>query len=411
MADPEWVEILRQGGRAWNRWREQQSEDVRHSSMKFYPSDLGLDEIEQIAFPQSLIDLSGANLSGADLYNANLSGVNLSGANLSGANLHRANLTSVILHSADLSRAILHRANLHRSNLISTNLSGANLRYADLSMAFLCEANLKYADLSGANLNEANLTMTNLNEANLSGANLSMTNLEKTDWTNATIGLTQFDSLDLRGVIGLETVRPIGPSPVGLDTIYYSRGQIPEVFLRRAGVPETFITNMRSLVESMSPIEFYSCFICYSHHNEDFAKRLYADLQAQGVRCWFAPRDLKIGDHYYQRVDEAIHLYDKFILILSEHAVQSSWVEREVVAAREKEDRQQREVLFPLRLDDAVIETDQEWAADVRRRRHIGDFTQWKDHDAYQKAFDRLRRDLKAESHTKGEADGKPGAS
>ena len=29
--------------------------------------------------------------------------------------------------------------------------------------------------------------------------------------------------------------------------------------------------------------------------------------------------------------------------------------------------------------------------------RHIEDFTQWKDHDAYQKAFDRLMRDLKAE--------------
>jgi hypothetical protein len=30
-------------------------------------------------------------------------------------------------------------------------------------------------------------------------------------------------------------------------------------------------------------------------------------------------------------------------------------------------------------------------------RRAIGDFTRWKDHDAYQKAFERLLRDLKAE--------------
>jgi hypothetical protein len=32
--------------------------------------------------------------------------------------------------------------------------------------------------------------------------------------------------------------------------------------------------------------------------------------------------------------------------------------------------------------------------------RHIGDFTGWKDHDSYQKAFARLMRDLKAESST-----------
>lgn len=43
------------------------------------------------------------------------------------------------------------------------------------------------------------------------------------------------------------------------------------------------------------------------------------------------------------------------------------------------------------------MRTDQAWAADIRRRRHIGDFTRWKDHDSYQKAFERLLRDLKAD--------------
>lgn len=42
--------------------------------------------------------------------------------------------------------------------------------------------------------------------------------------------------------------------------------------------------------------------------------------------------------------------------------------------------------------------TTKAWAADVRRRWHIGDFTRWKDHDAYQQAFERLLRDLKAEA-------------
>ena len=37
------------------------------------------------------------------------------------------------------------------------------------------------------------------------------------------------------------------------------------------------------------------------------------------------------------------------------------------------------------------------WVADIRRQRHIGDFTQWKEHDAYQQAFTRLLRDLKVE--------------
>ena len=44
---------------------------------------------------------------------------------------------------------------------------------------------------------------------------------------------------------------------------------------------------------------------------------------------------------------------------------------------------------FPVRLDDTVFEAEAAWAADIRRTRHIGDFTRWKDHDAYQKAFER----------------------
>ena len=42
------------------------------------------------------------------------------------------------------------------------------------------------------------------------------------------------------------------------------------------------------------------------------------------------------------------------------------------------------------------METNQAWAAEIRRARHIGDFSRWKEHDAYQQAFERLLRDLQA---------------
>ncbi len=73
-------------------------------------------------------------------------------------------------------------------------------------------------------------------------------------------------------------------------------------------------------------------------------------------------------------------------------------------AALEKERKQSGKlVLFPIRLDDAVMETDQAWAASLRRTRHIGDFRNWKDHDAFKTAFERLLRDLKAREATSGE--------
>jgi hypothetical protein len=72
-------------------------------------------------------------------------------------------------------------------------------------------------------------------------------------------------------------------------------------------------------------------------------------------------------------------------------------VEKEVETAFEEEAKRNQTVLFPVRLDAIVMEANQAWAADIRRTRHIGDFSRWKDHDAYQQAFERLLRDLKAE--------------
>lgn len=134
--------------------------------------------------------------------------------------------------------------------------------------------------------------------------------------------------------------------------------------------------------------------------NEAFVKLLYSDLQTEHVRCWFAPEDLKIGEPFRPKIDEAIRSHDKLLLVLSESSVASKWVETEVESAFEREHKEKRTVLFPIRLDDAVMETDEAWAANIRRTRHFGDFSEWKNHDSYQKVFARLLRDLKAEDNT-----------
>ena len=134
--------------------------------------------------------------------------------------------------------------------------------------------------------------------------------------------------------------------------------------------------------------------------DQAFAERLYADLQNKGVRCWYAPEDMKIGDEFRSRIDASIHLHDRLLLILSAHSLKSRWVQKEVETAFEKEEKDNRLVLFPIRLDDTVMQMDVGWAADIRRQRHIGNFTQWKEHDAYQQAFARLLRDLTSAQKT-----------
>ena len=142
-------------------------------------------------------------------------------------------------------------------------------------------------------------------------------------------------------------------------------------------------------------IQFYSCFISYSSKDQEFADRLHADLQNAGVRCWFAPHDLPIGEKISDGLDEAIRMRDRVLLILSHDAIDSDWVEDEVSTAFEEERRRNETILFPIRLDDAVMDASKAWASKLRAR-NIGDFTRWKDHDAYMATLDRILRDLKA---------------
>src|SRR5687767_8556700 len=48
---------------------------------------------------------------------------------------------------------------------------------------------------------------------------------------------------------------------------------------------------------------------------------LYARMQTEGVRCWFAPEDFKIGDKFRDRIDDSIRLHDKLLIVLSEESI------------------------------------------------------------------------------------------
>ena len=365
MANPEQLALLQQGITAWNEWRQSN--------------------------PDKVPDLTWANLGGANLGGANLSWVYLSEADLGGADLRKADLRKAGLRKANLSGANLGGANLSGANLTSTNLSKADLGGANLGGAYLCFTDLSGADLRKADLRKAGFTVVDLSEANLSEANLD----------GAVLCETIFINVNLTEVKGLDTCRHEGrPSLLDFRTLQQS-GPLPLAFLRGCGLPDPLIDYLPSLLNQ--PTQYYSCFISYSSNDKDFAQRLYADLQNKGVHCWFAPEDMRRGRKLYEQIIDAIRLHEKLLLVLSEHSINSEWVKTEIAEARQREKRENRQVLFPISLVD--FETIQQWKcfdADIGkdsakeiREYFIADFSNWKSHNAYQQAFDHLLRDLK----------------
>jgi len=357
MADPEHLAVLNQGIEAWNKWR-QDNPDI-------HP------------------DLFGADLFGVDLH-----GMNFEDANIGCANLRAANLSKANLGGADLGGD-------HHS--IRATHGGTDLRDANLCGAHLFETSFSGSDLRGAALRATHMHGTSFVATQLAGADL----------TDSRLSFTTFHSVDLSEAKGLDALHHDGPSIIDIDTVLRSRGKIPGGFLRGIGVPDDFIGYIQSLVAN--PIEFYSCFISYSTNDQDFADRLHADLQSRGVRCWFAPHDVQGGKKIHDQIDEAIRIYDRLLLILSEHSMNSEWVKTEIAHARQKELNERRQVLFPISLVPFAkvrewkcfdVDTGKDSAREIREY-FIPDFSNWNEYDCYHEAFQRLLRDLKADDKEK----------
>ena len=460
MANEAHLNVLRQGTPAWNNWRQDPGSPLPDlSGADFNGANLtGVDLSDADLHHANLhrAMLSHANLSGADLGNAILSeahldaadlreahlgeadlrGAELSGADLSDADLGWADLSDADLQHADLRHAILRHAQLVEANLAraqiaeaifshaclvgaqlpAANLAGAYLRSANLSgvsapdadfncvdlsaadlhRADLQRANLGYANLCSADLAGANLSGARLNDADLRGADLNGARLGAADLSRCSLGATRFGELDLRRVQGLETVRHLAPSVLGVGTLYKSAGQIPALFLQGCGVPDSLVGALPSLVGTEPILPYCACFISYASPDEEFVRRLHARLLQAHFRVWFAPEDVKTGDRFHTEIDEVIRVYDKLVLVLSAAAVASPWVEHEIRLALKKEAGQGGRELLPIRLDDTILAATSPWACDLRQRRAIGDFTQWRDQAGLERAFQQLLLELRA---------------
>jgi uncharacterized protein YjbI with pentapeptide repeats len=380
MANYKQLKILKEGASAWNNWRYKYSDEA--------------------------LDLSGANLSGIDLTGAILSHIDFSGADLSNAILERTTLLGADLCNVTLSGAYLSQANFMYALLNNADLTGAELNFAILDNANLSGADLSTSNLTNAVLRDADLTGARLRRATLIQSTFVRTILSDTEFDDSIVAGTTFGEVDLRRAKGLELVKHQAPSNLSIDAIYASEGLIPEAFLLGCGVPESFIAQISALVGAVRPIQFHSCFISYSKKDGEFATRLHARMRQARLRVWFAPEDIKGGKKLYEQINRAIQVYDRLLLVLSGNSMKSEWVMTEIRRARKTEVKEGRRKLFPIRLVDydAVREWEcfdadsgKDLAVEVREY-YIPDFSNWKNHDDFEREFNHLYESLKAEA-------------
>src|SRR5215204_2946556 len=114
------------------------------------------------------------------------------------------------------------------------------------------------------------------------------------------------------------------------------------------------MTIRPSSTESLS-IMAHDVFISYSARDKPTADAICESLEAQGIKCWIAPRDIPYGDLYSGAIIEAINASRIFILVFSSNSNTSNDVINEVERAFQNEI-----LIIPFKVENVKPSTDLE---------------------------------------------------
>jgi hypothetical protein len=255
---------------------------------------------------------------------------------------------------------------------------------------------LTRADLRGTQLAAADLQRANLTGADLRGADLRSGLVRGAEFSQALVGWTGFGDLDLSAAKSLETLQHEGPSTVGVDTLYKSKGKIAGAFLTGCGVPPRLQERLAGTgVQETAVADAY--FVSSSESDQSFCQHLCTRLREVQLRVWPVLEHAKPP-----AIGRGPACADKLIHVFTEASLGTEWLTTEVYLTRRREQEEGRRILFPVRLVPSERvrawscvdpETEEDVAVELREFA-IPDFSNWQNEAAVQSSWQRLLNDL-----------------
>ena len=104
------------------------------------------------------------------------------------------------------------------------------------------------------------------------------------------------------------------------------------------------------------PKQGLDVFISYSSLNKNVADAVVSDFEQNGIRCWYAPRDIMPGQEWVTAIHEAINACQLFVLIYTDSSNESKQVANEVALAFNS-----GKTLIPFKLSDTQMSSELEY--------------------------------------------------
>jgi uncharacterized membrane protein YeaQ/YmgE (transglycosylase-associated protein family) len=123
------------------------------------------------------------------------------------------------------------------------------------------------------------------------------------------------------------------PPPAGAAVSAVSTSVPSQPKTSQAAPPQPLAEPQPAREPRPGPRMAFDAFVSYSQQDKAYADAACAKLEAEGIRCWIAPRDIVHGMDWGEAIIDAIRGAKVMVLIFSAHANASPQIKREVERA------------------------------------------------------------------------------
>jgi len=98
-----------------------------------------------------------------------------------------------------------------------------------------------------------------------------------------------------------------------------------------------------------------SIFLSHTSSDKPFVRKLANDLRANGHTVWIDEAEINIGDSLIGKIRDGLDSVDYVAVVLSKASVKSTWVQKELEIASNREIKEKKKVVLPIKIEDVPL--------------------------------------------------------